>query len=47
MSNNAQAHAYINSSVDYKHKGLETFYLYILVENLQAIFLLLVLGNNM
>jgi len=34
VSNNAQAHVYINSSVDFKHKGLESLFLYILVENL-------------
>jgi len=34
MSNNAQVHVYINSSEDFKYKGLETFYLYIPVENL-------------
>jgi len=37
MSNNTRAHVYINSSVDFKHKGLGTFYLYILVEDLQVI----------
>jgi len=37
VSNNAQAHVYINSSVDFKHKGLESLFLYILVENLLAI----------
>ena len=34
VSNNARAHVYISSSVDFKHKGLESLFLYILVKNL-------------
>jgi len=33
MNNNAWAHVYTNSSVDFKHKGLVSLFLYILVEN--------------
>jgi len=46
VSNNARAHVYLSSSVDFKHKGLESLFLHILVENLWTILFITFLGDN-